>query len=100
MIATTKVTVQKCDVVDVDNAITSFLKEKGFSSKNFDKYGYEAIAENEWSNYQEHSFSVEPTAPDASGLADIGRLSTGKLLNWMCADGKLPAGDYLVEVYW
>ena len=100
MIKTTTKTVNECEVRDVDNAITLFSKEKDYKEKNFLKWDYECIAENEWSNYQQHSFTVEPEMPDTDKLNDIKGLGTGEILNWMCAEGKLPAGEYLVNCSW
>lgn len=93
----------KTDYNDIDHMVTEFLREKGFRSKNFDKYGYECVAENEWSNYQEHSFTVESI--DYKGKEQISCSDSrvpflGDILNWMCFDGKLKAGTYLIKVYW
>lgn len=95
-----KKTIIEINYNDLDTAITSFLKEKGYSEKNFNKYGYECIAENEWCNYQSHSFDVAPNMPTPEELEDLGSLSTGELLDFMCAEGKIEAGEYLVEISW
>lgn len=103
MLNTTTKTVKEVDYNDLDKAITDFLKSKNFTNKNFDKYGYECIAENEWSNYQSHSFPVEPELPDKFELKELkeGELpSTSCLLNWMCADGLIEKGEYLVDIFW
>ena len=81
----------------LDRAITTFLKSKNYSEKNFDKYGYESVAENEWSNDQSHTFYVTPEVPIDN---DIGRMSTRTILNWMCAENLMEQGDYLVDVSW
>jgi len=93
-------TVIEVDVREVDTAITDFLRSKNYSDKNlyFHKYGYECIAENEWSNYQSHAFTVTPETPEDP--ADIEGLSTGEILNWMCAEGLIKQGEYLVDVFW
>ncbi len=95
-------TVREVEVRDLDDTITEFLKSKGIQNKNFDKYGYESIAENEWGNYQQHSFTVEPKALDPEDLADLQLHlpSTSELLNWMCLEGQLAAGEYLVDCSW
>ena len=95
--------VTEIEVRDLDDAITEFLKSKGFTNKNFDKYGYEAIAENCWNNYEEHSFDVSPSLPDDYDLERMGRNEapdTSTLLDWMCADGLIEAGEYLVDCSW
>lgn len=100
MLTRTKTSVTKIDYYDLDECITSFLKEKGYSEKNFNKYGYQCIAENEWCNYQSHSFTVKPKMPTSADLEDLGGLSTGELLDYMCAEGNVEAGEYLVEIFW
>jgi len=96
---TTK-TINKLDYNDLDKEITAFLKSKNYSEKNFDKYDYECVAENEWGNYQSHSFDVEPEDPDQDEKQDIKGLGTGEILNWMCFDKIIPPGEYLVDVFW
>ena len=81
---------------ELDEAITEFLKLKGFSDKNFDKYGYECIAENKWGNDQEHSFDVEPKVT----CKELDDLSTLDILNLMCSEGYIEAGEYLVDCSW
>lgn len=100
MLQGTQKTVIKVDYHDLDTAITSFLKEKGYSEKNFNKHGYECVAENEWCNYQSHCFTVAPNMPTPEELEDLGGLGTGELLDYMCAEGKIEAGEYLIEVFW
>jgi len=85
---------------DIDAEITDFLLSKGFTKKDMtcERRGYEICAENEWCNDSEHSFDVEPEP-----LADqttLKHVSTNEILNWMCAEGKLEAGEYLVDVCW
>lgn len=96
MLEGTKKTVVEIEVYDLDKEITEFLKSKGYQEKNFVKYGYESVAENEWCNYQHHTFTVEPE-PHSLGEGD---LSTGEILDWMCAEGQIEAGKYLVSVFW
>ena len=81
---------------ELDRAITEFLRSKGHSEENFDKYGCECVAENEWGNYQEHSFDVDaiPTKEP------LGSLATGEILNLMCFEGYIEAGEYLVDCSW
>lgn len=102
MLKGTKKSVNEISVRDLDDAITEFLKSKNYSEKNFDEYGYEAIAENEWSNYQQHSFTVAPISTDIKSFNYIGgRLpSTDEMLDWMCAEGQIEAGEYLVDCSW
>ena len=103
MITVTKKVVFEVDYNDLDEAITDFLKSKSFTNRNFEKYGYESIAENEWSNDCQHSFIVQPELPDEydqKRLNDNDAPCTGTLLNWMCADGLIEAGEYLVTVSW
>jgi hypothetical protein len=88
------------DYNDLDEAITTFLKSKGFADKMFIKHGYECIAENEWSNYQSHNFDVYSEMPDDEELNDIKGLGTGELLCWMCAEGRVEAGNYSVNIFW
>lgn len=93
-------TIKEIDYYDLDNIITEFLKSKKYSDKNFDKNGYECIAENEWSNYQSHSFDIEPELPDEEDQKNIRYLGTGEILNWMCFDGIIEPGEYLVNISW
>lgn len=91
--------VKKVEVRDLDDAITEFLKSKSFTDSNFLEFGYESAAENEWSNYEEHSFEVEPVFPSDFNT-QILDLSTARILNWMCAEKQLESGNYLVSYSW
>ncbi len=96
----TRKVVIEVDYNDLDEAVTTFLKLKNFSDRNFDKHGYECIAVNEWSNYQSHTFTVSPNIPDDDEKNDIGGMGTGEILDWMCAENLVEAGEYLVNVCW
>lgn len=100
MLTGTKTVVTKVDYNDLDAAITSFLKEKEYSGAWSGRHGYSCVAQNEWCNYQSHSFTVAPKKPTSEDLEDLGGLSTGELLDYMCAEGKVEAGEYLVEIFW
>lgn len=88
------------DYYDIDEMVTEFLREKGFHNQNFDKHGYECVAYEEWSNYEEHSFDVVADTTDILELGDRLHYKLGDILNWMCAEGKLRAGTYLIKVFW
>ncbi len=100
----TKKTVIEINYGDLDELITDFLKSKGFSEKNFDKYGYECVAENEWGNDQSHSFTVSGEIGSYTQKKidekDYGSLSTYDLLDWICAEKGIDPGEYLVDVCW
>ena len=88
------------DYNDLDKGITNFLKSKEYSNKDFMKYGYESISKNEWANYQSHTYDVEAEMPTSDELEDIEGLGTGEILNWMCAEGKIEPGNYIVNISW
>ena len=88
------------DYNDLDKGITKFLKLKKYSEKNFNKYGYQSVAKNEWANYQSHTYEVEAEMPTSDELEDIDGLGTGEILNWMCADAKIEPGNYIVNISW
>lgn len=100
MLTGTKTVITKVDYNNLDAAITSFLKEKGYSGALFSRRGYCCVSENEWCNYQSYSFTVAPNMPTPEELEDLGGLGTGELLDYMCAEGKVEAGEYLVEIFW
>jgi hypothetical protein len=103
MLTVTKKVVLEVDYIDLDEAITTFLKSKSFTNKDFDKFGYESTAENEWNNDCQHSFEVYAELPDVydqEKLSANEEPSTNALLNWMCADGLIEPGEYLVNVSW
>lgn len=89
---------------DLDEAITKFLKSKGFSDKNFDQCGYESAVENEWSNDQSHSFAVDGKIysyqQEQVDRKKWGKLSTRTLLNLMFNEGLIESGEYIVDVSW
>ena len=100
MLKGNKKTVTELEYYQVDTAITDFLLSKGFSKKDMtcSREGYVICAENEWSNDSEHSFDVEPEVlEDQTTLKYV---STNEILNWMCAEGKIEAGEYLINVCW
>ena len=103
MLEVTKNVVFEVDYVDLDEAITTFLRSKSFTNKNFDKHGYECVAENEWCNDQSHTFNVSAALPDKYELEKLANNQepyTCAILDWMCADGLIEAGEYLVNVSW
>lgn len=69
---------------------------------------YEIVASEEWSNDSQHRFTVEAKLDKwnkedwntfkATGEAECYRLRA--ILNGLCADGHIPAGNYLVTVCW
>jgi hypothetical protein len=103
----TKKTIISVDYDHVDDAITKFLiekdaltesmrseKEKGRSPR------YECIPENEWGNDQEQEIEVRPKDLDADDKLDMFCVSTGDILDWMCFEGRVEAGTYLVSICW
>ncbi len=98
---TTTKTVREIIVSDLDEEITKFLKSQDI---NTGKYGYESIAENEWCNYQYHTFTVDGKVSeydsDMIKNKELKELSTDTILQWMCMEGKIEAGEYLVSVNW
>lgn len=65
---------------------------------------FEMVPEEELMNSIKKHFHVEPQTLNSYDKEKIKakRYSflTGSLLNEMCYRGKIPPGDYLVEVYW
>lgn len=95
-------TIHKVNYDDFDKAINEFLKEKGAEKRD-----YEIVADEEFGNDCEKAFDVGkydwaiPTDEEKESILS-GKLawSTGKILEWMCQEGKIPSGEYLVEISW
>ncbi len=69
---------------------------------------YNCVADEEWGNDSQHSFTVAPLKADynrrdwdafKAGTRGEGYM-LGTILDGLCSEGKLPAGNYLVEVCW
>lgn len=92
-----KTTVIKCDYREIEN----LLKEH---------YGithYEIVAAEEVSNGSNLDITVDGKLDDydLKGVAEVlsGKFKhyfTGQMMNKLCADGYLEAGEYIVEIYW
>ena len=89
-------TVIEVDYSELDREVIKFLKSKNLSTD------FNCVAEEEWSNDSEHSFTIEKEQPEDYDREEMetGSYSfmVGTILNWMCAEGVLPAGEYLVSV--
>ena len=55
---------------------------------------------NEWSNDEEHSFSVKEKLSDYTSSRELDDMSTDCILNLMCSEGYIEEGEYLVSVSW
>lgn len=88
-----KKTIIEMDYKELDELIS---KEFGID--------YECVAYEEWSNGESHEFAVEPNTLDEynSNNLKTGKLHylTSGLLDELCFQGKLEAGDYLISVSW
>ena len=91
-------TIFEVNFYELDRAITEFLKSKGFSSKNFDKYGYLSVAENQWDIYESHTFNIDGEIEITGRPFET--LRTWQILQLMCKDNLIPKGEYLVKVGW
>lgn len=87
---------------DLDRAISEFLKEKGAKNTEFEVVAYEELG-----NDSDKAFNIgkyDWAVPDEKDKQEILRgnlyFRTGPILEWMCAEGKIPAGDYVVEISW
>jgi len=105
-------TIIEVDSNDIDLAVTAFLLEKGILNKpdpNLRSWeqknvNYECVAEQEWNNDSNYAFTIEPNKPEKYDADDIKngdlmwKLST--ILDWMCLEGVIEKGEYLVSVSW
>ena len=93
-------TIHSVDYLDFNEAINAFLQEKGGKP-----YEYEVCAQHEVSNGDNLTFEVglydwaKVTEEGKQYILD-GNLDTDGILEWMCEEGKITAGEYLVEIYW
>ena len=95
-------TIHKVNYNDFNKAINEFLKEKGAN-----KIDYEIVADEELGNDCAKAFDVGKynwAIPSENEKQEIinGKLawSTGKILEWMCQEEKIPSGEYLVKISW
>jgi hypothetical protein len=84
-----------CDYNDFNN----------FMQEEFNIPNYEIIAEEELHNDMTWTATVESNEMDAKELLKIIRTgnamwSTRKMLDHLCFEGKLEAGDYGIEICW
>ncbi len=95
-------TIHKVNYNDFDAAINDFLKEKGAAKED-----YEIVADEQLGNDCEKAFDIGkydwavPTERDKQEMlkGDL-YYNTSKILEWMCQEGKIEAGEYLVEISW
>ena len=109
---------QKC-VIELDYNELDRLIEEHF---NLRPGSYVSVAYNEWNNYSNYSFDVKAKPLNMEELANMMQavektyestkgyggntfrqpagISTDALLDHICANGKLVAGEYLVTVFW
>jgi hypothetical protein len=94
-------TIIEVEYSELDKEIAKFLKRKNLL---VDKNGFNCVVEEEWSNDSEHSFAVEKEQPEDYNMKEIKEgnyhFKVGTILNWMCADGIISSGEYLVTVCW
>jgi hypothetical protein len=95
---TTKI-IREVDYKEINKAITNFLKLKEIPLRE----DYQCVAEEEWSNYESHSIDIEAEA-DEDEIEQIRKgkfmYQTNNILNWMCAEGLVEEGEYLVSINW
>lgn len=98
---TTK-TIRSVNYNDLDESISEFLKEKGAKTSEFEIVAYEELGNDsaQTFNVGKYDWAV-PSEGDKQEILD-GKLHwrTGKILEWMCSEEKIPAGDYVVEISW
>ena len=70
---------------------------------------FECITSDAWDNYSYHRINVtgELGEYELARMGDIldtgeweGNNETSIILNYLCREGKLEAGEYLIEVFW
>ena len=103
-----KVTVTKITDAQLDEIITKFMLEKinavlhprQVKRGDYDGFAYFSRCVNEWyTTGSVYYFLVTSKVPTKIKTnIDIEILSTAEILNWMCADGIIDAGEYLVQV--
>lgn len=106
MLKGTKKNITEIEYHELDNAIVEFLQKKGIPLplNYYKKPEYCVVAQEEWSNDSDHLFLVEPEQPEDYDLESLkeGELGfmTNTILNWMCAEGEIEAGEWNVSVCW
>jgi|ERR1035437_137067 hypothetical protein len=94
-------TVIEVDYHDLNEEIAKFLKSKDLP---IGADGFECVVEEEWGNDSDHAFTLEKEQPDEYDMVKMKKgnyqYKVGSILNWMCAEGVLAAGEYLVTVCW
>lgn len=97
---TTSKTIHSVKYSDFDEAINEFLQEKGGKP-----YEYEVCVQHELGSGDCLTFEVgmddwaKVTEEDKQYILD-GEGDTNNILEWMYEEGKIAAGEYLVEMYW
>ena len=102
----TKVLVTKLSDATLDSIITSFLIPKITAllkpkhKQDYEGWDYRSRCINDWFTVGAiHWFLVTPKTPsNLKTVFDIESLKTSDILNWMCAEGIVDSGQYLVEV--
>jgi len=104
----TKSTVTKVTDATLDDIITNFLLTKinlilNARQKNrgdYDGWEYKSRCMNDWDSVGEtYYFEVITKSPNQiKNTDDIEMLNTSEILNWMCSEGVIDDGDYLVKV--
>ena len=92
-------TVREVHADKLDKIITEFLKTKNYTSQHFVKKGYDCIFEEGWKFTSYQLIFISPWAPDMENITteDIEDLTTSEILNWMCMEGKINPGEYLIN---
>lgn len=91
-------TLIEVDYNEVDRVINEF----------YEIDNYEVIAYEEWSNNESHTFSIEgelskyqlETVKKLLTTGAIDHYSTRAYLDYMCAEGVIERGEYLIKVSW
>lgn len=98
---TTK-TIHSVNYNDFDEAISEFLKEKGATETSFEIVAYEELGNDSAQTFDigKYDWAVPNEEDKAEILNGTLHYRTGDILEWMCAEGKIPAGDYVVEISW
>jgi hypothetical protein len=101
MLKTRKVVRLEVDFSDLQYEINKFLR-KEFGKNAHD---YDIVAEEEWYNNTAYDYTVKEqnlneTNYNEYKAGDYGRGSTHYILNWMCFQGVIKPGKYLVHCRW
>ena len=91
-------TVYIVDYNDLNEATREFVKSKKLPGEP------EVVSNLEMSNDTAKTISVSPRKPEGYDLRSFKKgdysFGTNALLDWMCYDKIIPAGEYVIEISW